>query len=186
MSNEPFADPSDLREWMQEDATTLPEATAILALRSVSAAVRQYCQWHISEETVDSLKVRSRGVRSLWLPTLHLREVTSLAQGAVVLSLADYEWFEEGRIELLRRWWTDATFTVSFQHGYLDTDAAYDSVRGVVLAAAARAADNPASHRSETSGGEATVAAGAGEDVVALLSAGEKKQLQPLQLPMLG
>lgn len=182
----PFAQAAELRAWMQLDATALPDATADQALSALSAAVRSYCSWTLSEETVTDLKVRSRGVRSLWLPTLHLTDVTALAQGAVALSSADYEWVEEGRIELLRRWWQDATFTVSFTHGYADGSVVLDMVKGVVLSAAARVVDNPASHRSETSSGESVVAAGAGEDVVSLLSAGEKKQLQPHALPVLG
>lgn len=188
MANEPFATPAELRAWLQLDTTELPDtdATALLVLKVASGAVRAFCQWHVSAETVTAKRIRSRGVRSLWLPTLWLRQVTALSMDGVAVSSDDYDWGEEGRIELLRSWWRDATFEVSYEHGYEEPHAALDAVKGVVLSAAARLRDNPTFHRSETSGGEAVVAAGGAMDVVSLLADGERLQLHPYQLPELG
>lgn len=186
MAPKPFAVPSELRSWLQVDEADLPEATAVLVLAVASGAIRTFCGWNVAAEYVAEKRIRSRGVRSLWLPTLHLRQVTALTMGGVAVATDDYDWEEEGRILLLRSWWQDTTFEVSYHHGYLDDHPAIDTVRGVALSAAARLKDNPTFHRSETSGSEAVVAAGGSTDIVSLLAEGEKLQLHPYQLPELG
>lgn len=188
MANEPFATPVELRNWLQLEQAELPDTdpTALLVLKVASGAVRTFCQWHVSAEVVTAKRIRSRGVRSLWLPTLWLRQVTALTMDGVAVSQADYAWGEEGRVELLRSWWRDATFEVSYEHGFEEPHPALDTMKGVVLSAAARLRDNPTFHRSETSGGEAVVAAGGALDVVSLLAEGERLQLHPYTLPELG
>lgn len=178
----PFAVPSELSAFMQDE---VDEETARLNLALVSGAIRSYCNWTVTAEKVVGQRVRChRDSRSLWLPTLHLRSVESLSFGAVALLEEDrqFEWAEEGRIRLLFGWHVGGTYTVSYTHGYLDTDPAVDTVKGVCLSAAARITDNPLSRRSEATGAESFVAAGAGADVIAMLAQGERAQLDAYRL----
>lgn len=183
--SKPFAVPSELFAFMQDE---VDEETARLNLALISGAIRSYCNWSVTAEKVVGQRVRCHtNSRSLWLPTLHLRSVEALSFGTSAL-LADrqFEWTEEGRILLLFGWQVGGTYTVSYSHGYLDTDPAIDTVKGVCLSAAARITDNPLSRRSEATGAESFVAAGAGADVIAMLAQGERAQLDAFRLPVLG
>lgn len=181
----PFAVPSELVDFMREP---VPEATAKLNLAIASGSVRGYVHWCLSAEFAENKRVRVQpGQRSIWLPTLNLRSVVSLLSGAVPLvEVTHFDWFDEGRITLRSGAYTSTVYTVSYHHGYLDDHPAVAVAKGVVLNAAARLCDNPTSHRSESTGSEAVVAAGAGGDVVSVLSEGERRQLDPWALPDLG
>lgn len=185
----PFAVPSELSAFMGEE---IPEETARLNLAVVSGAIRSYCGWSVSAETVVDQRVRCHsGARSIWLPTLYLRSVETLAYSATygalsLLAGTQFEWTTEGRVSLLFGWQTGGEYVCSYSHGYLDTHPAIETCKGVCLSAAARATDNPLSRRSEATGAESFVAAGAGADVIAMLAQGERGQLDPYRLPVLG
>lgn len=177
----PFAVPSELVSFMQED---VPEDTARLNLQVASAAVRGHVRWCLAGEFVDAQRVRVQpGQQSIWLPTLHLRSVVLLLAGAVPLvDGSQFDWYTEGRVTLRTGVWASTVYTISYHHGFLDDHEAIGVAKGVVLAAAARLCDNPKSHGSESSGGESMVADSAG----LVLSEGDRKQLDPWVLPVLG
>jgi hypothetical protein len=186
----PFAVPDDLRKFIADDS--VPEETARLHIASASGAVRSFCQWGVSAGVTEGLRLRSvTGARSLWLPTLHLRAVTLLADaaGTPLVYPQDYSWETHGRINIAR--WTRTfgpqagVFVVSYADGYPDDHPVIDHVRGIVLAAAARLLENPTALRSWTTGAESATAAGGGGDVVSILAREERTQLESLRLPVL-
>jgi hypothetical protein len=120
---------------------------------------------------------------SVWLPSLHVTDVTAVVEDGVPLSgVADYEWTTLGELCHRYRCWSTVArgIVVSFTHGYPTGHPTLEAVRDVCLAAAIRLTDNPASVRSWTVGGESATYAGGGAEVTATLTEGEKMSLPTL------
>lgn len=182
----PLAVPQELRDHVQDQ--TVPEETARLHLATASGAVRSFCQWSLSAETVVERRIRpARTLGSLWLPTLWLRAVTAVVTpSGASLPANEYDWVEHGQVMLTRTIFVRGPYRVSYEHGYLDSSAEMDSIKGVVLGAAARLLDNPFSLRSWATGSESATMAGGNSDVVGVLSREDRKQLEPYVLVWLG
>lgn len=165
---------------------SVPEVTARQHIASASGAARLFCQWPLSA-VVATKRIRCTRAGSLWLPTLHLREVRAVSDSRGPLLGSEYEWDEDGLVRVLRRRWVAReTYTVVFAHGYLDHSEEIKAIRGIVLSAAARLVENPTSQRAWATGSESASYAGGNSDLTAILTGGEKADLLPFQLPVLG
>jgi hypothetical protein len=186
MAVEPLAGVEDLGNALQRP--DLPREVALLAVRRASGAIRAFCGWHVSQETVTAQvqPVLTGYLRTLWLPTLWLQSITSITENGVVLDPSVYAWRRSGKIVRASGyyWSTYADgVVVSYVHGYPEGDARLEGVRDVCLSAASRLVGNPLRHSSETTGSEAWVAGVAQAD--ATLTDGEREQLGPYALERL-
>lgn len=143
-----LADPTELAGYLQRDLDTY---SATQALNIASRAIRDFCGWEISEETVTAKVLDTYGERSIWLPTLLLTAVSSVVEKGVTLTVAtDFDWTAYGRLIRSGRWPNEArSVTVTYTHGYTTVP---DSVKGVCLAVAGRRYQNPSALRSQTVG----------------------------------
>lgn len=65
-------------------------------LAAAEAAVRAYCGWHIAPSVIENLVLDGSGTRSLFLKTLHLRNVVSAEVSGEVVDVSTLEWSEAG------------------------------------------------------------------------------------------
>lgn len=144
-----FATPAELASWLQ--VPEVDTATATLQLAAASQAIRDYCGWSITEETVTGAVLDAAGSRSIWLPTLLLTAVGPVVElGVTLTALDDYDWTRYGRLLRSKRWPNQArSVVVTYTHGY---SVAPDSVKGVCLAMAGRIYNNPLGAKSQTAG----------------------------------
>lgn len=112
---EPFADTADLKV----SHPTLSTAAAGRALEKASAAIRAWCGWSISRETVTK-RLDGTGERSLWLRTLQLTDVVELTvTGVPLVPLVDYDWTLYGRVLHRSRWPdTPRSVEITYTHGF--------------------------------------------------------------------
>lgn len=142
-----LAQPSDLESLGEEG---LPEAQARFLLQSATDLVRRACGWQISSVT-ETLTVDGTGGSLLFLPTLHLRDVTGVrVDGSPVTIPA---WSTDGVLEggfpRGRR-----NIAVDALHGYVSVP---QDVALLVARLALRAHLNPADALSESfAGGSAS------------------------------
>jgi len=144
-----FATAAELASFLQ--VASVDTASANQALNIASQAIRDYCGWSISQETVTSKTLDGTGERSIWLPTLLLTAVASVVEDGTTLTVTtDYDWTSYGRLVRNGCWpRTARSVVVTYTHGYATVP---DSVKGVCLAAAGRRYQNPSSLRSYTVG----------------------------------
>lgn len=122
------------------DAALAAHPRAPFLLEQVSAAIRNYCGWHIAPLLEDQVLVEDgSGANVQMLPTLHIVEVTAVVDGGQVLDVsADLEWSEAGFLTRERgTCWTSKLrgVRVTLDHGYAETPP---EVRGVVFDALER------------------------------------------------
>lgn len=130
-----------------ELATTLT-ATDEERLEQAEALVRGYCGWHIAPSREETVTIRARCGRDLFLPSLHVTAVESVTDDGSLLAVEDdYRWTGSG--VLTRGYWSDTEVVVEFTHGYAEVP---EDVEAVVQAIARRAVDNPGSLVRETEG----------------------------------
>ena len=179
-----FVTNTELIVWMDIPADTFPTDRATLLVNSASAAIRGYCGWNISEETVTGDVIDGSGRWDLWLPTKNLTAVASVAElGVTLVHETDYVWYRNGRLTRSGRWTSEAKGVLStYTHGYPTGHVKLELARSVCLTAAARQLYNPAGLRSETVGGVSWTSAAAGADATVILTEGEQDSLAPLAL----
>lgn len=178
-----FATPAELASWLQ--VPEVDTATATLQLAAATQAIRDYCGWSITEETVTGAVLDAAGSRSIWLPTLLLTAVGPVVELGVTLTvLDDYDWTRYGRLLRSKKWPNQArSVAVTYTHGYA---AAPDSVKGVCLALAGRVYNNPVGARSQTAGPFAQSFAVPSSGAVGSLLLEELGQLGPYKLEFVG
>lgn len=143
MPSSPVVLPQDLADYKNNEPNLL--------IAQATAAVRNYCGWHVTPVQTDTVTLHAEGARSLLLPSLHVLDVSSVTVDGALVDPASYTWTPDGvlarryawdiydssldyrdwRQDFLagRRWW-GLTTTVTFTHGF---DQAADFA-GVILA----------------------------------------------------
>jgi hypothetical protein len=129
---------------------TDPRVTPVLD--GVSAAVRNWCGWHVFPDLQQTVTLDGPGGRYLALPTRHVATVTAVTEnGTTLVDGVDYRWSTDGSIKRVTRYWTDdyRAITVTYTHGFEDVP----DVTAVVLSVAARLLASPMGAVSESAGG---------------------------------
>lgn len=87
---------------------------------AATAAIRNYCGWHIAPVVTEVLTVNGSGSTSLVLPTLRIADITSVEEDGQVLDADAYEWSADGWLR--KHCWTRRLrgVKVSLSHGYDD------------------------------------------------------------------
>lgn len=103
-------------------------------LAAATAAVADWCEWHVAPEKTETITVEGGGTDTLLLPTLHLVSVAAVTDldndGAPVTG-----WRQRTRGVLFGCWAKRRLYEVTMTHGYA---AMPDSVQAVIDAVAAR------------------------------------------------
>src|SRR5690349_614831 len=99
-------------------------------LDQAEALVRSYCGWHIAPTREDTYTVRTYASANIFLPSLHVTEVTSVTEAGTALALGDeYLWLApSGIISRRSRWANDAEVVVEFVHGFDEIPAEVTAV----------------------------------------------------------
>lgn len=155
----PLASVEDLTAYLGGRA--VPSATATLALRIASAAVRRYCGQDLSLVEDDTVTLYGTSEPEIILPQLPAREPTAVLVDGIATAdwifLGDriyrpFGWLTaflnlEGSVFPLADFLPKVPVQVTYTHGYT---AVPDEVLSAVLGVAARQVMNPMHLRSET------------------------------------
>jgi hypothetical protein len=120
-----------------------------LHLAAATAAIRNYCGWHIFPRKTETVTVDGPGGMILLLPTLKLRAIASLTEnGRMLTPDVDFEWSQKGTLR--KRYWTDRyrAITATIDHGF----ASAPDLLETVYAIATRAASSPSGATVDTAG----------------------------------
>lgn len=125
------------------EGVPLPDGIDQDAAAAASAAVRDYCDWHIAPLLTETVKVPVSRDRVAQLPTLRVVSVASV-NGVT----SGYDWLPNGRLLVIGVPHT-GTVEVVFTHGYATCPPA---VQAAVLQLAARGLIPKAQLKSDTTG----------------------------------
>lgn len=140
------------------DFAEVPDLTAYrdgedeAIVRQAQAAVRRYCGWHIAPDYTQTLTLDGPGGRHLWLPSLHVNDVTSVTNEGAEVDLVDgVDWSKTGYLELRSGCWTrrPRQIVVTLDHGFAEIP---DELVEIVVSIASRAASSPAGAVEESTG----------------------------------
>lgn len=119
------------------------------AREAAEAAVRAYCGWHIAPVKTETIKLDGTGTRTLFLPSLHVTDITALKVCGVVQDVTNLEWSQNGFVRAHRRWPDRLrAVEITFSHGF---ESAPD-VAEIVLAIADREVASPSGVVREQAG----------------------------------
>lgn len=180
-----FVTVEDLATALRE---TVDNATAEQAIADAESAVRSYCRWGLTEETVTSQVVEPTG-GVIFLPTLHLTAVTAVESGSALTSGTGFAWYPNGTVKRLGAYWSPVygAVVLTYTHGYPAASPALQPARTAARSYAIRQYQNAAQMRSETVGGvtDAYAIPTSGVPIGVDLSYSEQNLLAPLKLPVL-
>lgn len=137
---------------LTDDLTDYNAADPATLVRQAQSAIRTYCGWHVAPSIEETLVLDGRGSAHLWMPSLHVTDVSEVIDEDATLTTEDYDWSESGYLE--RRnglvWSTrPRQVSVTLTHGYEDVP---EDLIGVAVARAARTASSPAGVKREQAG----------------------------------
>jgi hypothetical protein len=138
----PLASTDDLRKWKQLDVGEFDTDAATLAVAGASGMIRSHCGWDISQATVTDAVLDGPGSRNLWLPTLKLTAVASVAVNGDPLTVGtQYDWTGYGKL-IHRGCWpsTPRSITITYTHGW---NPVPDEVKTATLILAGLLYSNP-------------------------------------------
>lgn len=137
-----LATPADLRALLQEDATGLPDATALQALAMATAAVQEAAGQNLIYATT-SAEIMGTFESFLDLPERPVHTVTSVTLDVVAVTYKKFGarlWRRDG-------WATcpsePSEVAVTYTHGYQPGDSKLEYAKAVALGAAAQIATDP-------------------------------------------
>ena len=95
------------------------ESPATRALNAAEAAVRRYCGWHIAPVITQELVLDSPGVRTVFLPSLKVLNITEFSVCGVTQNVDALEWSENGFVRSPRVFPDRLRgISVTFEHGF--------------------------------------------------------------------
>jgi len=122
-----------------------------LLLSGAVAAIRAYCQWHVSPSREETLIMDGHGGRIQRLPSFHVTEVAEVKDGGVLLEYrTGYRWSESG---MLSR--TNGEFSREFRDVEITLTHGHDNTPelvSVALAVVSRALASPMGATREQAG----------------------------------
>lgn len=135
-----FANISDIADFLQQDITTPAQiASAELALRDASAAIRNYTHQYLEYIDSDVITLDSQGGARLFLPQLPVVSVASVVEdGEALVVTDDYKLGQYGILHRIGAKWAEGiqVITITYDHGYLVIP---DDIVAVCVRAASRA-----------------------------------------------
>jgi len=147
---EPLATADDLAAY-SNGAVSAADPRAENSLAGVSAAIRNYCGWHVTPSLSELLTLDGPGGRLLSLPTKYLTAVSSIVEDETVLAdKSDFRWSADGSVKRLAALWSDdfRIIDATITHGYPTARA----VKAVALAVVTRELSSPTGATREQAG----------------------------------
>lgn len=134
---------SDLTDYRAGDADTI--------VAQAQGAIRRYCGWHIAPEVTETITLDGSGSKHLWLPSLHVTDVSEVTDLGDVVDTDDYDWSANGYIQRRSGCWTYRArqVTVTLTHGYSEIPP---ELVGVAVAVASRKLASLTGARREQAG----------------------------------
>lgn len=108
------------------------------ALDSASAVVRSIVGWHVWPSRTETVTVDGSASGVVFLPTLHLTDVTSVTSGGTAVT--DFEWAQAGYLRSPRFTTKRRSVTATITHGY---DERPRDLADVVMAMAEAIMEDP-------------------------------------------
>lgn len=181
-----FVTRQDLADALGE---TVDNARADEAIADAEGAVRQFCGWNLTQETVTDQFVEPSGA-VIFLPTLHLTSLAVTESGTVLTSGTGYAWYSNGVVKRVNGGCWSSLFQavkVTYTHGYATGAPQLQAARTAAKSYAIRQYQNAAQMRSETVGGvtDAFAIPTSGVPIGVDLSYSEQNVLASLKLPVL-
>lgn len=138
-----FVELADLEAYLAGDQDAM--------VRQAQAAIRRYCGWHVAPSLTETLTLDGTGSRHLWLPSLHVIDVTAASNDGEDVALDDLDWSEAGYLELRCGHWCrrPRSIEVTLEHGF---EEGPDDLVEVAAAIAARAISSPSGATREQAG----------------------------------
>jgi hypothetical protein len=139
-------------------------------LEYASAVIRRFTGQTLSAVTADVVTLEGVDWPTLILPQRPVTAIASVVENSITLAATDYTFTRSG---LLKRDadWTDGA-TVTYSHGYAETDDEFKALRAICIEAASRAYTLNERSASEAMG--ATLMESAGYSPEVFLTTGEK------------
>lgn len=181
-----FVTRQDLADTLGE---TVDNARADQAIADAESAVRRFCGWNLTEETVTDQYVEPTGA-AIFLPTLNLTTLAVTESGTVLSSGTGYAWYSNGVIKRVNGGYWSPLFQavkVTYTHGYPADAVELQPARAAAKSYAIRQYQNASQMRAETVGGvrdEFAIPA-SGVPIGVDLSYSEQNVLASLRLPVL-
>lgn len=152
-------------------------------LTGAETAVRRFCGWHVAPTIDQTLVLDGSGAGTIFVPTLHVEDITSCTNDGQAIDVATLEWSAGGYLRAPEgRIWSSRLRGVRIQilHGY---DEASD-VGEMIRAIAARAASAPDAYIREQAGGVQLAPSMTAPNVAGgvVLMDHERKMLEPYKL----
>lgn len=122
------------------------------SLNGVSTAIRRYCGWHIAPAQTETVVLDGPGGRLLSLPSLHVTDVSAIAEDDVPVETSNYRWSVDGSVKKKSGRWSDEfrSVTVTYTHGFDYADVA--DLTSVVLSVIVRQLSSPTGATREQAG----------------------------------
>jgi len=135
-----FAAVADIEAFLQLSITTPAQiASAEMALRDATAAIRNYCRQFLERVTGETITLDSSGGVRLFLPELPVLSVSSVVEdGETLIIDDDYKLGQHGILHRIATTWTAGIqiVTITYSHGYTIIP---DDIMAVCVRAASRA-----------------------------------------------
>lgn len=159
------------------------------AIKMAEGAIRTYCEWHISEQTVTAQVVEEPVGHHIFLPTLHLTAVSAVVEDGTALTVGTgYRWKAHGELTRVGRCWSTEWEGVTWSgtHGYAKGSPEMLAVKQVALAVVARLLDTPNERATGYQAGMISESFAAPPQVPSGLLYSEQGSLAPFKLPVVG
>lgn len=135
-----FATVADIEAFLQVQITTPAQvASAQMALKDATAAIRNYCRQHLEWVNAETITLDSPGGTRLFLPELPVNLVHHVVEDGITLVAGDdYKLGQHGILHRVGAKWAAGiqVVTVAYSHGYA---AIPDDITAVCVRAASRA-----------------------------------------------
>jgi len=135
-----FAAVVDIEAFLQLPITTPAQiASAQMALRDATAAIRNYCRQYLERVNGDTITLDSTGGVRLFLPELPVISVSSVVEdGETLIVDDDYKLGQHGILHRITTTWTAGIqiIAITYSHGYTTIP---DDIVAVCVRAASRA-----------------------------------------------
>lgn len=151
-------------------------------IAAAEAIVRRYCGWHVAPVIIEDLILDGSGTNTLFLRTMHLRDIISAEVSGTTLDVSTLEWSQAGYVRLPGGWPDRLrSVKVTIEHGFDEASDVAQIIRDIAGRADASQAYVVREQAGQVSIAASQVASGVSGGVV--LMDHERRMLDLYRLP---